>query len=74
MNISHHVSLRELFEAMNLARVSEYIKQKSKEVEIDKNIALFLHQMLMTNINDKIAGRFRIKNEFVLRALIDKQL
>ena len=65
MDISHHVSLRELFEAMNLARVSEYIKQKSKEVEIDKNIALFLHQMLMTNINDKIAGRFRIKNEFV---------
>ena len=65
MEVSRNVSLREVFEAKNLARVSEYIRQKAKEEELTSNIILLLHQMLITNINDDIAGRFRQKNEYV---------
>lgn len=65
MEISRDVSLREVFEAKNLARVMEYIQTKSQEKEIDKEIILLLHQMLMSGIDDNIAGRFRKPGEYV---------
>lgn len=65
MEVSRNLSLREVFEAKNLARVSEYIRSKAKHEKLTKNIILLLHQMLITNINDDIAGRFRQKNEYV---------
>lgn len=65
MEISRDVSLREVFEAKNLARVMEYIRTKSQEKEIDKEIILLLHQMLMSGIDDNIAGRFRKPGEYV---------
>lgn len=65
MEIQRDVSLREVFEAKNLARVVAYIRSKVKEKEIDKEIILLLHQMLMGGIDDKIAGRFRKKGEYV---------
>nr|MBI5455364.1 Fic family protein [Candidatus Levybacteria bacterium] len=65
MEVSKDVSLREVFEAKNLARVIEYIRSKSQENEITKETILLLHQMLIGNINDNFAGRFRAKNEYV---------
>lgn len=65
MEVSRNVSVREVFEAKNLARVVGYIRTKSQESEIDKEIILLLHQMLIGGINDQIAGRFRVKGEYV---------
>lgn len=64
MEISKEVSLREVFEAKNLARVMQYIRGKT-EVALTREIILLLHQMLMGNIADKVAGRFRISGEYV---------
>lgn len=65
MELSRDVSLREVFEAKNLARVIGYIRTKSKETEVNRELILLLHQMLIGGINDKIAGRFRVKGEYV---------
>lgn len=65
MEVSRDVSVREVFEAKNLARVVGYIRTKSQEGEIDKEIILLLHQILIGGINDGIAGRFRAKGEYV---------
>ncbi len=65
MELSKDLSLREVFEAKNLARVIEYIRAKSAESELNKEIMLFLHQMLIGGIDDGIAGRFRAKMEYV---------
>lgn len=65
MEVSRDVSVREVYEAKNLARVMDYIKKKSKETEINKDLILLLHQMLISGINDNIAGRFRKPGEYV---------
>lgn len=65
MEVSRNVSLREVFEAKNLARVVEYIKSKGKLLEVNQETVLLLHKMLITNINDSIAGRFRQPGEYV---------
>ncbi|MFA6118711.1 MAG: Fic family protein [Parachlamydiales bacterium] len=59
------ISIREMFEAKNLARVVLYLDKKAKEQELNLNAMLFLHKILLSNINDDIAGRFRKDNEFV---------
>ncbi len=65
MEVSRKVSVREVFEAKNLARVMNYLKTKLPLQTIDKEIILFLHRMLLTAINDEFAGRFRQKGEYV---------
>ena len=65
MEVSRDVSVREVFEAKNLARVVSYIRNKSQESEIDKEIILLLHHMLIGGINDQIAGHFRTRGEYV---------
>jgi Fic family protein len=65
LEVSRNLSLREVFEAKNLAKVVEYIKSKSKEKDLDEDTILLLHRMLMTNIKDSVAGRFRQKGEYV---------
>lgn len=65
MEVSRDVSVREVFEAKNLARVMAYIRTKSQEKEVDKELILLLHQMLIGGINDSIAGRFRKQYEYV---------
>lgn len=65
MEISRNVSVREVFEAKNLARVFEYIKEKTSTKNIDKELILLLHKMLISNIDEKIAGRFRGQHEYV---------
>lgn len=65
MEVSRKVSLREVFEAKNLARVNEYLRKKQGEIYLTLDFLLFLHHMLITGISDEIAGRFRQENEYV---------
>ena len=65
MEVTRDVSVREVFEAKNLARVILYIRSKSEAKELDKETFLLLHQMLIGGIDDSIAGRFRQKGEYV---------
>lgn len=65
MEVSRDVSVREVFEAKNLARAIGYVRKKSQETEINKEIILLLHQMLIGGIDDNIAGRFRTAGEYV---------
>ena len=63
--LSRDVSLREVFEAKNLARVITYKRDKSQNNTLTKDLILLLHQMLIGGIDDSIAGRFRARGEFV---------
>ena len=65
IDLDRFISQRELFEAKNLSRVVEYINNKAKERELDLEMILLLHQMLLSNINDEVAGRFRTEGEWV---------
>lgn len=65
MEVSRQVSLREVFEAKNLARVVTYVRNKVQEKELDKELLLLLHQMLIGGIDDSIAGKFRAEGEYV---------
>ena len=65
IDLDRYISEREIFEAKNLARVVSYIDKKSKEQELNLEVILSLHKMLISNIRDDIAGRFRKENEFV---------
>lgn len=58
------VSVRELFEAKNLARVSEYLETRP-ELELNLHTLLLLHHMLLGAIDDGIAGRLRREHEHV---------
>lgn len=65
IDLDRYISEREIFEAKNLARVVLYIDKKAKEQELTLKVILFLHKMLISNIRDGVAGRFRKDNEFV---------
>lgn len=65
IELDRYISEREIFEAKNLARVVTYIETKSKESELNFDIILALHKMLISNIRDDIAGRFRKEGEWV---------
>ena len=65
IDLDRYISERELFEAKNLARVVSYINIKAHERELDINIILSLHKMLLSNIRDDVAGRFRNDDEWV---------
>ena len=63
--LSRNVSVREVFEAKNLARVTEYKRNRVKDSELNKDLMLLLHQMLIGGIDDTIAGRYRQQGEYV---------
>ncbi|MFA4817793.1 MAG: Fic family protein [Parcubacteria group bacterium] len=65
IDLDRYINEREIFEAKNLARVVSYIDKRAKEKELTLEVVLFLHKMLISNIRDEIAGRFRRDNEFV---------
>ncbi len=65
VDLDRYISERELFEAKNLARVVAYINAKAKEAPLNSDVLLFLHKMLLSNIRDDVAGRFRHEGEWV---------
>lgn len=65
IDLDRYITERELFETKNLARVVSYIDSKAKERELDLEMVLILHKMLLSNIRDEIAGRFREEGEWV---------
>jgi Fic family protein len=65
MKVSRDVSLREVFEAKNLAQVIEFVWSKSKTSDLSIELILLFHKILIGNIDNSIAGRFRKKGEFV---------
>jgi len=65
IDLDRFINEREIFEAKNLARVVLYINKKAKEQELTLEVILLLHKMLISNIRDDIAGRFRKGNEYV---------
>lgn len=62
--VMRQVSVRELFEAKNLARVVEYLRTRT-DIDLDIETILLLHRMLIGGINDEIAGRLRKSTEYV---------
>ena len=65
VDLDRYISERELFEAKNLARVVSYINVRAKENSLNSDRLLLLHKMLLSNIRDNIAGRFRESGEWV---------
>ena len=65
IDLDRYISEREIFEAKNLARVVSYIDIKAREQELTLSVILLLHEMLISNIRDDVAGRFRKDDEFV---------
>ena len=65
IDLDRFISEREIFEAKNLARVVSYIDKKAKEQELTLEVILSLHKMLISNICDDVAGRFRKDDEHV---------
>jgi len=65
IDLDRYISEREIFEAKNLGRVVSYINKRAKEQELDLDVILSLHKMLISNIRDDVAGRFRSDSEYV---------
>jgi Fic family protein len=65
IDLDRYITEREIFEAKNLARVVAYIDKRAKEQELTLPVMLSLHKMLISNIRDDVAGRFRKEGEYV---------
>jgi Fic family protein len=62
--IRRRVSVREIYEAKNLAKITETLLNKPKQ-KLTVDLILDLHKTLLANIDDGIAGRFRSGKEWV---------
>ena len=65
IDLDRYVSEREIHEAKNLARITEYIDNNAKDKALSSEMMLFLHKILISNIDNDIAGRFREGDEYV---------
>ena len=65
IDLDRYITEREIFEAKNLARVVTYIDKRAKQQELTLEVILTLHKMLIANIRDEVAGRFRNEKEYV---------
>ncbi len=65
IDLDRFITEREIFETKNLARVVSYIDKKAKDQELTLDMILSLHKMLLANIRDDVAGRFRQDGEYV---------
>lgn len=63
-NLVRKVNVREVYEAKNLANLTESLLEKSKSL-LHIKLILSFHKTLLTNIDDSIAGRFRTGKEWV---------
>ncbi len=59
-----NISVRELFEAKNLAAVTEYLERRT-HLKLNAENILLLHKMLLGGLDNSIAGRFRKAGEYV---------
>ena len=66
LEINRCVSLREVFEAKNLALVYNYIKKTAPKQLLNIEMILFLHKMLLTNIRDEVIG---LPPEFIVERI-----
>ncbi|MEZ4685713.1 MAG: Fic family protein [Bacteroidia bacterium] len=62
--LSGAVNIREVFEAKNLARITELLLENPHQ-PLTVEFLLDLHKILLSNIDDTIAGRFRSGKEWV---------
>ena len=65
IDLERFVSVREIHEAKNLARVTAYMEEVAPKEKLSIELILRLHQMLIGNIDAEIAGRFRTGDEWV---------
>jgi Fic family protein len=63
-SLARKVNVREVYEAKNLAKLTETLLEKNKSL-LNIKLILNLHKTLLTNIDDTIAGRFRSGKEWV---------
>ncbi len=56
--------VREIYEAKNLAKITRYLLENPRE-SMSIDLILSLHKILLSDIRDDIAGRFRIGKEWV---------
>ena len=62
--LGRNVQVREVYEAKNLAILTESVVENSKAA-LNLKLILGWHKILLSHIDDKIAGRFRIGKEWV---------
>lgn len=62
--LNRKVNVREIFEAKNLAKITEFLLENPNE-HLTTAYIIDLHKILITNIDDTIAGRFRSGKEWV---------
>lgn len=62
--LARKVNIREIYEAKNLAKITETLLQKQSH-KLSVQLILDLHKTLLTHIDDSIAGRFRKAKEWV---------
>lgn len=65
LKVARDVSVREVFEAKNLAKVMELVFENVVDHDLSQQNILMFHRELLTNIDDSIAGRFRRTGEYV---------
>lgn len=62
--LKRKINIREVFEAKNLARITEGLLENPNQ-KLTVKLVLDLHKTLLTGIEDNIAGRFRRGKEWV---------
>ncbi len=62
--LDRKVNVREIYEAKNLAKLTESLLEKDNSL-LNIKLILSLHNALLTDIDDTIAGRFRVGKEWV---------
>lgn len=62
--LNRKVSVREIYEAKNLAKITETLLEKNNQI-LHIKLILDLHKTLLTDIDDSVAGRFRSGKEWV---------
>ncbi|MDR0619808.1 MAG: Fic family protein [Bacteroidales bacterium] len=62
--LKRKINVREIYEAKNLARITEMLLEKPGQ-QLSVELILAMHKTLLTNIDDSIAGRFRRGREWV---------
>lgn len=63
--LSRDVLVREVLEAKNLERVIAHKRSKVEQDPLSEQLILSLHNILLSGIDDFIAGRFRQSGEYV---------